>query len=403
MEKYLTSGGKRTADQLDRSQESSVDQTPKRLSHNKSPDKPASGIPTMNQFSGLPVDERDQAGGQHQVPSNSKKKIGSIPPVILEMQPSWTHEAVKNIISEYSKSFHLQYRGNNKVAVHCYSADAHRKVKEGLISLNLLFHTYSRRDEKTPKVVIRGLPANVENDLPKELESLGFDGVKVTRIKTSYTGSFACPPFLVHLRQGADIAKFRKIKYICNCVVEITKYKPKSASITQCYRCQGFGHSSRNCNLPARCVKCTESHTTKECPKVDRKEPAQCCNCKEAHPANYNQCEARQSYMKRLQDRRDAQKKTLTMQFGPKPNSAIKGRTWSEVASNVPLTSNRREPVTRTQASVSDPPLLSNHDDTTRDMLQILTIVKSLKEKFLGCTTMVDKVILVLKHLGDYV
>ncbi|GIX68000.1 hypothetical protein CEXT_299581 [Caerostris extrusa] len=52
-------------------------------------------------------------------------------------------------------------------------------------------------------------------------------------------------------------------------------------TIGQCHRCQLFGHSSINCRLPARCVKC--AHTTKM-------ENPVFANCKGPHPASYRGC-----------------------------------------------------------------------------------------------------------------
>lgn len=202
--------------------------------------------------------------------STGVKKKGHIPPVILEIQKDWTHETIKNLISRYTNKFHLQYRANNKVAVSCHSIEAHQLVKEGLRKENAAFLTYTRKDEKVPKMVIKGLPSYVQEELSAELDKLGFPGASVSQMKTQTVSTLSCPPFLAVLPTGTDITKFRNIKYLFNCVVTIQKFMPKKTAGTQCYRFQSFGHASRNCNMPARCVKCTEPHATRECPKKDR-------------------------------------------------------------------------------------------------------------------------------------
>ncbi|CAH2097816.1 unnamed protein product [Euphydryas editha] len=42
---------------------------------------------------------------------------------------------------------------------------------------------------------------------------------------------------------------------------------------------------------PYRCLKCAESHPTKNCPKVGRTTPATCALCLGPHPSNYKGCE----------------------------------------------------------------------------------------------------------------
>ncbi|GFS59770.1 nucleic-acid-binding protein from transposon X-element [Trichonephila clavipes] len=57
----------------------------------------------------------------------------------------------------------------------------------------------------------------------------------------------------------------------------------------QCYRCQGFFHSSRFCTRNPKCVKCGKPHLTKDCTKTREEEPT-CCHCQGNHPANYTGC-----------------------------------------------------------------------------------------------------------------
>ncbi|KAJ8712282.1 hypothetical protein PYW07_005124 [Mythimna separata] len=233
-------------------------------------------VPTRNTFEDLPVD------GAEKNPSNEfylkaiakVKRTGHIPPIILDIKTDWTHEALKEKISKLTQRYHLQYRNGGKVAILCHTPDAHQAVKNGLRLQNASFVTFTRKDEKVPKTVIHGLPAYVEEDLPNELENLGFTGASVKPLKSRSGLINPCPPFLVQLQAGADILKFRQIKYLCNCVVTISKFKPNRSHGTQCFRCQDFGHASINCNKPPRCVKCIAPHATADCNKTDRTEPA---------------------------------------------------------------------------------------------------------------------------------
>lgn len=322
------------------------------------------------------------------------KKTGHIPPIIMDIKPDWTHEIIKGLIAQHTNRFHLQYRGKNKVAVVCYTPEDHQRVKDGLRQ-NAAFVTYTRKDEKTPKIVIRGLPAYVEAELAGEFEKLGFKGAQVIKLKSSRIDNLPCPPFMIQFPSGMDLTKIRQIKYLFSCVINIQKYKPNRALGTQCYRCQGFGHSSRNCNLPARCVKCTEAHASTDCPKKDRLKPAYCCNCNENHPANYSKCSARLSYLQRIEKKKEAERlPRLPLKAIYTPQIGTTRKTFADVVTNKTTTPPETQETTQN-------PLLG--DSSTKEMLEILLTIKKLKNQFIACTSMLDKVMLILTHLGQYV
>lgn len=386
---------------------------------------------SSNRFSGLPVDDVTSETFKE---ATKKKTISQIPPILIELLGDWTHQNIKTVIEKYEKSFHLQYRGRNKVKVQCYSIKGHQQVKDGLLKENVAFHTFSRKDEKLPKVVIKGLPKFLQATIPSELASIGFAGATITELKTLYPAE--CPPILVQLPSGTDMGKFKQIKYLSSCVIDIQRYKSNNKIGTQCFRCQGFGHASRNCNRPARCVKCASEHPTWECPKKDREEPARCCNCQENHPANYAQCTERTKYLERIQTKRGILRKELTPRFETAPTIIPELTSNRPSWAQVTRAGNRRSQIYRhsdnqnqdvklperksiKQQSAPSDPVSSNaernlpettsgektpiHDLATAEMLEILSTIKSIKQEFIKCNTFMDKVILILSHLGHYV
>ena len=60
-------------------------------------------------------------------------------------------------------------------------------------------------------------------------------------------------------------------------------------SVRQCYNCQNFGHSAKNCKAKIKCVIRGEGHSHKGCPDREKKQP-KCANCKGPHVANYKGC-----------------------------------------------------------------------------------------------------------------
>jgi hypothetical protein len=73
------------------------------------------------------------------------------------------------------------------------------------------------------------------------------------------------------------------------------RYIPKS-QITQCFKCQGYGHKSIVCTREEKCGKCGQSHNTKACTSEVQK----CVHCEGAHPAWHPECPRRQHEKSRI-------------------------------------------------------------------------------------------------------
>ena len=59
--------------------------------------------------------------------------------------------------------------------------------------------------------------------------------------------------------------------------------------IKQCYNCQSFGHSAKNCGSKQKYLICTESHSHKGCPNREARK-SKCANCKGPHVVSYEEC-----------------------------------------------------------------------------------------------------------------
>lgn len=429
MEKYLQRTSSAESLTGKRPAENSLASRSKRPIQNAPTGKP---ISTYNKFESLVVDNaEDRADDPVAVTlkkATRKRQVGQIPPILVELLGDWSHKNIKETIEKYDKGFHLQFRGRNRVKVQCYTAKGHQQVKEGLLKEKVAFHTFSRKDEKLPKAVIKGLPKFVQEDLTAELASMGFPGATISELKTQ--NPTECPPLLVQLPSGSEMGKFKQIRYLFNCIVSIDKFKPNNKAGTQCFRCQGFGHASKNCNRPAKCVKCALDHPTWECTKKNRDEPALCCNCNMAHPANYSQCSERIKYLGRIQSKREALRKSINTNIEPASSVNVKHGTWAQVAgssksysvatprSNVtympdiqllPTRRSQGEVVPNDKQVKPNPPnavLVEKthiHDLATAEMLEILNTIKTIKNEFTNCKTFMEKVILILTHLGHYV
>jgi hypothetical protein len=85
--------------------------------------------------------------------------------------------------------------------------------------------------------------------------------------------------------------------------IKSCEYFEREATVTRCYRCQGFGHTQAHCRSTTHtCGHCGDQHETKECQNTTR---ARCANCKKAgHKPWERNCEA-------LREEKERAKKSL--------------------------------------------------------------------------------------------
>ncbi|KAJ3665225.1 hypothetical protein Zmor_000731 [Zophobas morio] len=160
-----------------------------------------------------------------------------------------------------------------------------RRLVRLLDSLKVQYHTFTLPEEKTLRVVIRGIAVGVASqEVLEDLESLGFQPIRVSRMSRN---DRPMPLVLAEIPMAKKAEVF-EVKTLCGLSVKVEKpHKRKDAA--QCHRCQRFHHSQRNCRAEHRCVKCGAGHQTSDCEK-QRRQPAKCVNCSGPHPASYKGC-----------------------------------------------------------------------------------------------------------------
>ncbi|GFX61636.1 nucleic-acid-binding protein from transposon X-element [Trichonephila clavipes] len=162
----------------------------------------------------------------------------------------------------------------------------HPKVCRGK-SLGISF-TYILPEDKKLRLVIRGLPTDMS---PVEIiGSLAEQNITVNEchIMTSKKTGKEMPLFLITLDKNEQNRAAYHVTNIGYMKVKVEALRPKYGP-PQCFRCQGFFHSSRFCTRAPRCVKCAGAHLAKECTKPIDQKP-KCCLCEGEHPASFLGC-----------------------------------------------------------------------------------------------------------------
>ena len=181
--------------------------------------------------------------------------------------------------------------------------------------------------------------------------------------------------------------------------------------VTQCRRCQAFGHGTQNCYAKPKCVKSLKDHLTQDCDKLDRSAPAQCVNCKESHPANYSRCPA---YLQHLEKIHQVRSQRRHVQYHAPPNQPVYKETYNKEYPVLPRTSQQNKNPTPQYAPENNAwttrkatnESSRNGPSTMQDLLSVfkeinqhcdlgklLKIALKLKEKLLKCTNDMQRII----------
>lgn len=163
--------------------------------------------------------------------------------------------------------------------------------------------THELPDEKHTKIVLKGLFRMEIADLLAELESKQIKPVDVKYISPKRPKFDDQMNYLLFFKKGEmTLNDLKKCRSLCYLKVEWEFYIPKKFGPTQCHRCQMFGHGSRHCSLPVRCLYDGESHETHQCPSVQDglmhpEFTPKCANCGGCHFANHPTCVKLQQYL----------------------------------------------------------------------------------------------------------
>ncbi|GFV15080.1 nucleic-acid-binding protein from transposon X-element [Trichonephila clavipes] len=170
------------------------------------------------------------------------------------------------------------------------TADEHREITAFLKEKGEEFHAIDPIEVRPQKIVIKGLPISTDiNAIRDDLTERGFNVIKVAQLTRSKS-KFKLPIFLVELKKLPGSPDIFQLETCCFLTVKIDSFNRRPGA-TQCYNCNLFHHSSSNCNIKTRCLKCGEPHKTGDCPIKTKIENPKCINCQQTgHLANSHRC-----------------------------------------------------------------------------------------------------------------
>ncbi|GFY34699.1 nucleic-acid-binding protein from transposon X-element [Trichonephila clavipes] len=156
--------------------------------------------------------------------------------------------------------------------------EAYHAIRRYIDTEKLEAFTYQLLDEKELKAVIRGMPADTP---PQEIIDLLTVGITVNECQemTNRKTGLPMPLFLITLPRNKINKDIFNMTELCYLKIKVEPLRPKLGP-AQCFRCQGFYHSSKFCTRNPKCVKCGQTHLTRNCTKTSETD-ATCCNCQD--------------------------------------------------------------------------------------------------------------------------
>jgi Associated with zinc fingers len=254
--------------------------------------------PAQNQIiRSKPIEAKESVSAS---PPNRPKQKKDIPPPPILVHNVNSFNKLKNIVAEATNAeYKFASHNNNVWKINVTDRNAYRCITETLSTKAIEWHSYEDKSNRPIKVMVRGLhPSCDPEEICSDLTSKGFNILQAVNIikkeRKEVNGIHSMirsnlPLFMLTFHNDEDIQKIYAIKSINHILVKVEPLRKLTNKVTQCKKCQSFGHTKHYCNRIAACVKCAGNHSSQSC-TLPRESDPKCVNCRENHPANYRGC-----------------------------------------------------------------------------------------------------------------
>lgn len=209
---------------------------------------------------------------------------------------------IRNVIQKlkFAAKPLLKVRGNASTQVLCYSIDDKKILIAKLRSEQIGFHTFTDASDKPTYFLLKGF---YHASCAELLSTLQASKVPATKV-TDFIRNDNYVIYLVHVDKAVNVNMLNhSYKHVDGIVVRWDVLRKSNKKITQCFKCQSWGHSADNCGYIPRCVKCSDSHAKGECPRTTRVGDPTCCNCGGPHASNHRGCPAYKQHLEKIKSR----------------------------------------------------------------------------------------------------
>ena len=118
--------------------------------------------------------------------------------------------------------------------------------------------------------MVKGVPTDItESEFKEFLDITKISYAKAERLKSQKDGR-VLPIFQLDISDPDEAEALLSKNLACNItgiVYQVEEFR-KPVSVMQCFNCQSFGHSAKNCRSKQKCLICGESHFHKASKKT---------------------------------------------------------------------------------------------------------------------------------------
>ncbi|KAM8713210.1 hypothetical protein ACLKA7_013511 [Drosophila subpalustris] len=197
------------------------------------------------------------------------------------------------LVKTVTNNFKFKNIGSSSARLTVEDGVTYRKVQNLLQSNNIPYNSWQPKEERSFRVVARGLHAETDKqDITDDLTALDHKVRNIHNAKSKTSGK-QLNIFFIELEPAPNNKLIYDVKLINH---QVVAFEPpnRREDIPRCYRCQEFGHTRSYCSKAVKCAKCGGSHDSKDeaiCPAKSQ-DQYYCINCGSNHAASYRGCPA---------------------------------------------------------------------------------------------------------------
>lgn len=266
-------------------------------------------IPLANSF-GVLSETVDKDPSPRTEPSAVEKRVKAPPIVVTSVSDLASFRTqLKNCkeTCNLKVSFQLGRRGECRLLTE--SLQDHQTFVGYLKNHKHNFYTYETKNARPFKAVLKGLSNDLSVDeIKNELKVLlGFAPSQVIPMKKKSNGNISrfgltSQFYLIHFNRNEinNLKLLDKVQFLFHVRVKWEHFKKHGGNgqnLTQCRRCQAFGHGTDHCAMVPKCMVCGDSsHDKDNCP-VKEVTQFKCANCGGNHKSNFWDCPIRKKVL----------------------------------------------------------------------------------------------------------
>lgn len=294
-------------------------------------------IPTKNAFELLNSDANVKNNNSKQL----EKQKNKIPPITVVGATNFTSalQILNKLIPNIDYTVKYMSIGTK---ILLKSIKVFNDFKKALNDSKIEFFTHDVQSIKFDRFILSGISKIPTEEITEALKTYQLVPMEIREFNPKTKKFDDEGSYIVSFSHGTT--KIQNLnKTIINYTVPKWRLYLKSLNnITQCRRCQLYGHGMRNCNLNFKCSNCGLDHNSDNCTSPVTK----CANCKGDHVSTAPDCPKRKEFMEMRSRLASNNNNRKTSKPTPAPRMNLK---------NFPEMSNLSSKITSSAVSRSAP------------------------------------------------